>query len=167
LTFCRSHWLTPGSPETNRTWLTNVYPLYLHDLSEFDEGYYHLDEYGRWNPDHLPSWLDEQVDWPLLILADGQRVGFALVNQAPSPHLTSGMDYRMSEFFILRSWRRKRVGRLAAFMLFDRFRGQWELIELPRNLGAIFFWRLVISEYTDGCYTEQLVNDVIRHCFQT
>ena len=25
---------------TDRAWLTNVYPLYLHDLSEFDEGYY-------------------------------------------------------------------------------------------------------------------------------
>ena len=30
----------------DRTWLTNVYPLYLHDLSKFDDGYYHLNEQG-------------------------------------------------------------------------------------------------------------------------
>jgi len=27
---------------TDREWLTSVYPLYLHDLSEFDDGYYTL-----------------------------------------------------------------------------------------------------------------------------
>ena len=63
----------------------NVYPFYLHDLSEYDEGYYHLNEHGLWEPDHLPSWLDEEEDWPLVIMADHQRIGFALVNQAPSP----------------------------------------------------------------------------------
>jgi hypothetical protein len=29
-------------------WLTNVYPLYLHDLSEFDDGYYQLNDRGLW-----------------------------------------------------------------------------------------------------------------------
>ena len=70
---------------TNQAWLRNVYPLYLHDLSAFDHGYYQLTDHGLWEPDHLPSWLDEQDDWPLLILVDCHRVGFALVNQAPSP----------------------------------------------------------------------------------
>jgi aminoglycoside 6'-N-acetyltransferase I len=152
--------------ETNHTWLTNVYPLYLHDLSEFDEGYYHLDGHGLWKPDHLPSWLNEQEDWPLLIVAEDQRVGFALVNQAPSPHLTPGMDYRMSEFFILRDHRRNRLGWQAAFMVFDRFRGRWELSVLRRNLGAISFWRRILSEYTNGSYTEEIMNDVVCYCFQ-
>ena len=152
---------------TDRTWLANVYPLYLHDLSEFDEGYYRLTDDGLWEPDHLPSWLDDPNDWPLLIVADGQRVGFALVNQAPSPYMTPGIDYRMSEFFILRSWRRSGVGQRAAGMVFERFRGQWELSELPRNTGAIAFWRWIIAEYTGGQYTEQLVNDAVRQCFRT
>ena len=30
----------------DRDWVANVYPLYLHDLSEFDDGYYRLDERG-------------------------------------------------------------------------------------------------------------------------
>ena len=151
----------------DRTWLTNVYPLYLHDLSEFDDGYYHLNEQGLWEPDHLPSWLDEEDDWPLLIVVDGQRIGFALVNQAPSPYMTPGMDYRMSEFFILRSWRRSGVGQRAVHMVFDRFRGQWELSVLPRNLSALGFWRRIVGEYTNEHYTEQFVNSAVRQCFRT
>lgn len=114
-------------------------------------GYSYLNDRGLWEPDHLPSWLADDTDHPLLILADGRRVGFALVNQAPSPHLTPGMEYRMSEFFILRKLRRGGLGKHAAFAVFDRFPGKWELTELPRNTGAIAFWRRIIGEYTDGC----------------
>jgi predicted acetyltransferase len=168
MTTCRPITLIDArESETNRTWLTNVYPAYLHDLSEFDEGYYHLNEYGLWEPDHLPSWLDEKEDWPLLIVAEGRRVGFALVNQAPSPHIRLDRDFRMSEFFVLRSGRRTGVGQQAAYLVFDRFRGRWELNVLPRNLEAISFWRGVITGYTDGCFTEQLETDAVRFCFRT
>lgn len=152
---------------TDRAWLTNVYPLYLHDLPEFDNGYYHLNEQGLWEPDHLPSWLNEQDYWPLLILVDNQRVEFALINQAPSPYMTLGVDYRMSEFFILRSWRRNTVGYRTADMIFNRFRGQWELSVLPRNLGALAFWRRIVAAYTNGHDTEQIVNGAVRLCFHT
>lgn len=138
----------------DRRWLTSVYSFYLHDLSEFDEGYYSLDEAGSWTPDHLPSWLGEDDDHPLIVLESGRRVGFALVNQAPSRHVGPGMDFRMAEFFVLRAWRGRGIGRRAVFALFDRFRGKWEISELPRNAGAISFWRRVIGEYSGGRYTE-------------
>ena len=41
----------------DREWLTNVYPFYLHDLSEFDLAYYTLDDRGVWMPDHRAGWL--------------------------------------------------------------------------------------------------------------
>ena len=84
----------------DREWLTNVYPLYLHDLSEFDDAFYTLDDRGIWMPDYRAGWLEEDGDHPLIIVDDGRRVGFALVNQAPSPHMTPGVDFRMSEFFV-------------------------------------------------------------------
>ncbi len=39
----------------DREWLIHIYFLYLHDLSEFDEGYYRLNERGLWEPDHLST----------------------------------------------------------------------------------------------------------------
>ncbi|HUM14330.1 MAG TPA: GNAT family N-acetyltransferase [Candidatus Nitrosotalea sp.] len=141
------------SPD-DREWLTNVYPFYLHDLSEFDDGYYTLDARGRWTPDHLPSWLDDPADHPLILVDAGRRVGLALVNQAPSRHLGPGVDFRMAEFFVLRAHRGRGIGRRAVFALFDRFRGTWEISELPRNERAIRFWRRVIGEYGGGRHRE-------------
>ena len=68
----------------DREWLTNVYPFYLHDLSEFDDHYYTLTDRGLWEPDHLPSWLQDDTDHPLIIRQSETRVGSALVNEAPS-----------------------------------------------------------------------------------
>jgi len=151
----------------DREWLTNVYPFYLHDLSEFDDGYYTLDEKGLWRPDHLPSWLDEEDDHPLILLESGRRVGFALVNQAPSPHVTPGLDYRMAEFFVLRAQRGRGIGRRAVVALFDRFRGKWEISELPRNQPAIAFWRRVIGEYGHGRYHEARDASAVRQVIDT
>jgi predicted acetyltransferase len=151
----------------DREWLVNVYPFYLHDLSAFDSSYYTLDDRGLWSPDHLPSWLEEDTDHPLVILEAGRRVGFALVNQAPSPHVQPGMDFRMSEFFVLRSERGRGIGRRAVFALFDRFRGKWEIFELPRNAPAISFWRGVIGAYRDGRYTETSEASHVRQVIDT
>lgn len=138
----------------DREWLTNVYPFYLHDLSEFDLAYYTLDDRGVWMPDHRAGWLEEDEDHPLILVEAGRRVGFALVNQAPSPYMRPGMDYRMSEFFVLRKHREQGIGRRAVFALFDRFRGKWEVSELARNTVAISFWRRVIGEYGGGRHQE-------------
>ena len=151
----------------DREWLANVYPFYLHDLSAFDEGYYTLDDRGLWRPDYLPSWLDEEEDHPLILLESGARVGFALVNEAPSRHLTPGIDYRMAEFFVLRRHRGRGIGRRAVFALFDRFRGKWEISELPRNGVAIGFWRAVIAEYGGGRHRETADASAVRQVIDT
>ena len=102
------------SASGDREWLANVYPCYLLDLSEFDDRYYTLTDRGLWEPDHLPSWLEDDTDPPLIIAEAGCRVGLALVNEAPSPHVMPGVRFRMSEFFILRRHRRAGIGRCAA-----------------------------------------------------
>lgn len=72
------------------------------------------------------------------------------------------MDFRMAEFFVLRKHRGRGLGRRAVFTLFDRFRGKWEISELPRNAPAIRFWRRVIGEYSGGRYTETSDASAVR-----
>jgi predicted acetyltransferase len=150
----------------DRAWLQNVYPLYLHDLSEFDEGYYALDERGLWQPDHLPSWLGDDQDLPLLIVVDGRRVGFALVARQPSPWIAPGCDHRMSEFFILCRERRRGIGARAALAVFDAHPGRWEVSELVRNERAIRFWRRVIEAQTAGRFEETADAEELRQIFR-
>ena len=130
----------------DREWLTNVYPFYLHDLSEFDAHYYILNDRGVWEPDHLPGWLQDDTDHPLIIRQSEARVGFALVNEAPSVEVMPGLRFRLAEFFILKRYRRTGIGLRAAHALFDRFRGRWQLSILARNAPAIGFWRTVLCD---------------------
>ncbi len=137
--------------------LRNLYPLYLHDLSEFGVEY-RLDEQGHWRPDFLPTWLTgAQEAHALLLRHEGRVIGFAFVGQAPFPYMTPGRDFRMSEFFILRGERRRGLGRLAARAIFDRYRGIWEVSQLEGNRSATDFWRSVIDEYTGGAFQDTRV----------
>jgi predicted acetyltransferase len=115
----------------------------------------------------LPSWLKEDTDHPLIIVASGHPVGCALVDPTPSPHMRSGMDFRMSEFFVLRRHRGRGIGRAAVFALFDRFRGAWAVTEIMCNTLAISFWRRVIGEYTSGKYQEAMSGTEVRQTFDT
>ena len=54
----------------------------------------------------------------------------------------------------MRKFRRMGIGRKAAFQVFDRFRGAWEVLQTRENLAAQAFWRAVIGEYTDGDFEE-------------
>jgi predicted acetyltransferase len=138
--------------------LRNLYPLYLHDLSEFG-GSYALDAQGVWQPDYLDTWLSESEQvHPLLFRLEGLPVGFAFVAQAPFPYMTQGRDYQLSEFFILRSKRRLGLGKQAALAVLNRFRGVWEMAQLRENRAAIAFWDRVLTEYTHGRFVRTLLN---------
>jgi len=152
---------------TDREWLANVYPFYLHDLSEFFDDCYELDEWGRWTPDYLPSWLEDGPDEPLILLDGGERVGLALVNRAPSRHLSPGFDFKMAEFFVLRRHRRHGIGQRAVRAIFERCPGRWEITELPRNATAIAFWRRVIGEYSGGAHEETSDAHAVRQVLDT
>jgi predicted acetyltransferase len=105
--------------------IRNLYPLYLHDLSEFTgdlpnaNGIYEpagvvartLEEQGQLAYQRL-WWEKPGVLHPLLIKADRAVAGFALV--AAPPYAPADADCCVQEFFIVRSLRRRGVGSRAA-----------------------------------------------------
>ena len=137
-----------------RDWVRNVYPLYLHDLSEFDAAEYQLTATGRWKPDYLPYWLEQPFCLPLVAFADGAPVGFAFVAQPPFPFMSPSCDFRLCEFFVLRGHRRTGLGRSIALALFSKMRGVWELVVLPCNTTAARFWRVVLPLVSTECPNE-------------
>jgi len=67
----------------------------------------------------------------------------------------SGDDAReISEFFVLRKYRRRGVGRRAAVKVLEAFPGRWEVAEMEWNVEAQAFWRSVIGDYTRGTFDE-------------
>ncbi len=123
--------------------------LYQYDFSEFEGT--DLDAHGCFGYPHLDLYWLEPTRHPFVVRVDGRLAGFVLVNQ--KTYLESS-DWGVSEFFILRKYRRKGVGKSAAFSVFEQIRGKWEVHELQSNRPSQAFWREIIAEYTRGKYAE-------------
>ena len=81
----------------------------------------------------------------------GRPAGFALVRELPGG---GGLPTReMTEFFVLRTYRRRGIGTRVARALFARFPGRWELSVLTWNRTARPFWRRVIRRVAVGRIT--------------
>jgi len=149
----------------NANIIKNMYPLYLHDISEHYENT--PNEYGIYEDEPIKT-LAEQYDiqniwfekpeelFPFLIMVDDKPAGFALI--ASKQFAPPTTDYYVNEFFILRPYRGKGLSQIAAKKVFDKFSGRWELYtnHLPKNIIGQKFWRNTIHEYTDNDIFEEI-----------
>jgi predicted acetyltransferase len=151
----------------DRAWIRTVYRDYLAELSVSKSGLFPaLGEWPAREDEFLVAWFNDPTARPFVILADGQRVGFALVTRPPEfPRRTA--DYRMAEFFVVEHARRRGVGAGAATLIFTRFAGQWEVVEDEYNRPALAFWRRVIGRHAAGRYTESREAGEVCHRFTT
>ncbi|HVN85698.1 MAG TPA: GNAT family N-acetyltransferase [Candidatus Binatia bacterium] len=133
--------------------LSNLLELYAHDLSDIFP--IRVGPDGRFGYDKLPRyWSEPDSHFPYLIRFNGDLAGFALVTRG-SPATDAPDDLDVSEFFVLRCFRRSGIGRRAAFLLWDRMPGQWVVRVSEMNRGALPFWEGAIREYTHGVYSEK------------
>jgi predicted acetyltransferase len=96
-----------------------------------------------------------------VILVGGRLAGFALVRE--HAHFAGAGVREISEFFVLRKYRRRGMGTRAARLLFARFPGRWEVAELSWNVGAQRFWRSAIRRSAvDGVVERHHRQDDLR-----
>lgn len=141
-------------PHERKHILWNLIELYCYDFSEYLKT--DVNETGRFGYRYLDHYWTEAGRHPFLILHQGKIIGFVLVNQ----HLLLSErqeGYAIAEFFILRRYRRKGLGKSAAFAIFDQFPGKWELSVYQQYEAAIQFWRSTLKEYTNNNYQELIV----------
>ena len=123
--------------------------LFSYDFSEFSND--DINEYGYFGYLRIDDYWNEEGRYPFFIRVDGKLAGLVLVrscceyNNLSDPH-------NIAEFFVMKKYRRKGVGKEAAMKIFDMFRGGWEVAQWANNLPAQNFWKQVIDEYTNGKY---------------
>ena len=133
--------------------LSNLLELYMHDLSEIFPIKVGVD--GRFGYDKLSRyWSEPDTHFAYFIRSKADVAGFALVTRG-SPATDDPADLDMTEFFVLRSYRRGGVGRRAAFLLWDRLPGRWVVRVSEMNPAALVFWEGAIREYTHGAWHEK------------
>jgi predicted acetyltransferase len=154
----------------DREWIENVYRDYLDDLSPLNTGVFSatsLGEIGYSPQDQLSRWFGDYSVHPLVIMRGTDPVGFAMVAQGGAGPGRAAVDYRMAEFFVTRTFRRRGVGRSAVELILNRFAGKWEITEYLRNPVAVAFWRRVVAAYTQGRYQERVTNGEVRQLFES
>jgi predicted acetyltransferase len=155
--------------KTDRQWIQSVYGEYIDSLADLNTGLFSV--IGADNPreeEIFANWFSNDHSHPLVILKGAEAVGFALVSRPRIP--TAGettANYRMSEFFVRKQHRRVGIGRDAATLIFNRFAGEWEIIEYQRNPGAVAFWRRVLAGYGEGRYTERSRHGEVQQRFKS
>ncbi|HEX5480674.1 MAG TPA: GNAT family N-acetyltransferase [Dehalococcoidia bacterium] len=129
-----------------------LYQLYVYDFTEFTAEDIGPD--GQYpDPGNEAHWGVAGFDH-FLAFVDGYPAGLAIVGHASTISGDTGV-FDMTQFFVLRKYRRRRVGEEFARAMFDRYRGRWEVRERRDNLPAQAFWRAIIGRYTGGRFTER------------
>jgi predicted acetyltransferase len=155
------------SAPADRLWIQSVYRDYLDDLNPGTGIFPVLREVGHRELDQIAHWFGDPNTFPLVILKGSEPVGFARVLRAVASAAQPRIDYRMAEFFVLRTRRRLGIGQTAVQLILSRFAGRWEISEYLRNTAAVSFWRRVVASYTRGSYQERIVNGEVRQVFDS
>jgi predicted acetyltransferase len=124
--------------------IANLLELYAHDFSEFHSIEPGPD--GRFGYPGLSLYWSEPGRYPFLIKINGKLAGFVLVHKILQ---TSGSNtvWDVAEFFVLRAYRRRGVGREAAHSVLRQFPGHWQVRVMQANRTAHRFWQRAIAEF--------------------
>ena len=140
--------------------LRNLMEYYLYDFSEIEN--FDLYPHGRFEYKYLDYYWTEDTRFPFFIMVNDLYAGFILVRKKDKH------THVISEFFVMRKYRRNGIGEHAARVIFDRFPGQWELSQVKNNISAKKFWRKVIGNYTQDQFQENVDDQgVTTHKFSS
>jgi predicted acetyltransferase len=131
--------------------LRRLMQLYLYDLGTIDG--WEIGDDGLYGSEaRIESFWHDPRRRSFLVRVDGELAGFVMIRDGA--HFAGDGTREISEFFVLRGYRRRGVGERVARRVFDMFPGGWEVTELASNVEARAFWRQVIDRYTGGRFTD-------------
>ncbi|MFS0863088.1 GNAT family N-acetyltransferase [Fredinandcohnia sp. 179-A 10B2 NHS] len=130
--------------------LHNLMQYYIYEFSSY-LSIIKVNEDGRYDPFTLDVYWNDDYHHAYFIKVEDELAGFVLVQseQGEKPNT-------INEFFVMRGYEGKGIGKVVAKEIFDRFQGNWLVTQSEKNERAKSFWRSVISKYTDGNYSERI-----------
>lgn len=126
--------------------IQNMGRFYVYDMSEYlgHEKGWEMPDDGLYECIDFKKYWERDDTFPFLIRYKKELAGFAIVDKKGSDPL---INFNMAQFYILRKFKNKGIGRYVAHQLFSRFNGIWEVMVLPENHGAYQFWEKTVKSY--------------------
>ncbi|MBU2705250.1 hypothetical protein KCM76_04620 [Zooshikella marina] len=128
--------------------IKNLFQYYIYDMSEYtgwppyENGTFNVDD----SISGLSDYWKKPEHYPYLIMVDKEVAGFSLVRKYPM----SDSFYDMGQFFILRKFKHKGIGKKAFQLSVSRHPGAWITRVLPDNEGAKIFWLKAVKSVATG-----------------
>lgn len=137
--------------------IQNMARFYVYDMSEYMgfEPDWEMPENGLYECIDFKKYWGTPDTYPFLIRYGDELAGFAIIDKKGSE---SSIDYNIAQFFILRKFKGRGIGRYVAHQCFEQFPGIWEVMVMPENTGAYQFWRSTIQGYCGHSYLEYIRN---------
>jgi len=130
--------------------IRNLSSYYVYDLSEHTGWSCNPD--GRFDGcDDLESYWRTPGRHAFVLRAGEELAGFVLIL---ADGTQPGVDFSVTDFFVMPKFRGRGEGERIARQLFDRFRGRWKVEQFAANKPAVAFWREVIDRYSGGRFEE-------------
>ncbi|MDR0227517.1 MAG: hypothetical protein LBI72_00380 [Flavobacteriaceae bacterium] len=132
--------------------LRNLMQLYKYDFSEYDPE--DVDLFGLYDYPYLDYYFVEPDRFAYLIRIEGVLAGFVLVRYTGEVKENIAV-VEMVEYFILKKFRRNRIGSKVAKIIFNKHEGYWKVAVLESNIDAFCFWKKVITELKGNDFQEK------------
>lgn len=133
--------------------IQNMGRFYVYDMSEYMGNLtgWEMPENGLYECNDFKKYWQTDTAFPFLVRYQAELAGFVIIDKKGSD---KQVDFNMAQFFIVRKFKGKGIGKLVAQHCFDKFKGVWEVMVIPGNQGAYQFWKAIITEYTQDNFTE-------------
>jgi len=127
--------------------LQRLLELYAYDFSEFDNA--DLNIHGEYGYPRLDYYWNETDRYAYLLKTDNNISGFSMIR---TEYYNNTNTFSMAEFFILKKYRFKGIGKYFALNNFKMHLGDWEVPVMKSNLIALKFWENILKEKTNNKY---------------
>ena len=127
----------------------------LLEFALYDGSYYIDNEMGNdgvYPYKYFPNYFKDDDREAYFIKYNKKLVGFCMINKNLKVLEKKKDNYCIAEFLIIPKYRRLHIGRMAATMIFNLHKGNWEVQPMDNNKVAYKFWGNTINHYTNGKY---------------
>ena len=121
----------------------NIHQKYLYEMTNYYDD--EMDEAGNYHYGYFDAYFTEAQRKAMFIYDDKHLAGFVMIN--PYSYLDEKPDYVLAEFTVFPIYRKKHIAKEAVEMIFDRYKGSWEVKYNEANIPAKKLWNRMCAKY--------------------
>ena len=140
--------------------LRNLLEKYEYDNSQYEST--DVNDCGLYGYKYLDHYWTDKNRYAYFIKANNKLAGFIMIDDYLYYNEIKS-NYCISEFFVMKKYRRMGVGKYAVKYIVNKYRGKWQIGYNPNNNTGKIFWNTVVKEITNEKY--EIINDNKTHSY--